>query len=274
MSVFFGQEFFRDQGRIILDTFTQPLASSTFQRMKRTEKTKKGELRTVVFDVWKRRFDLVLQVRTPAWNGVQRWIAYRNKYIVSAMAAAGLPQLNPDHPFAEDPRTWVLRSLYLQTSPPAEYKTRKKQDKYTRERIRRLCESTNDFLRHAQSRETVIESQDHLFGVDMRPVVESFRHARLAGITFLDLAEKRYTRDRDLLEICYGLYLYLTRFVGVRDRQARALIRLSLLAHGYDEAEADVFSTEAPNDNLRKRIDARTKAAVDFVNTFFSAKRR
>ena len=114
---------------------------------------------------------------------------------------------------------------------------RRKHVKFVRSALEKLAAQAESFTKVLRSENINIEADGDAFSVDLTPIAEVFERAACDSRYVLELLRRPYTRDVNLVRQCVNLYIRLIDNVGATDPETVGLLKIALLAHGYDEAQ-------------------------------------
>jgi hypothetical protein len=188
--------------------------------------------------------------------------------------------MDQEHLSRADVRTDALRSIYEDTLPlPQLSEQKRKSEAYTRKALR-------DSIKQAENVISCLENStfNGLPGVfvpadvlvpkiDVFPLREKYQEMVECATGFLALFDWRSAHKPNILDQAVSLTIVLERDCKLQERQALALVRLALLAHGYPEEELedlrDPYKIRAGN--FRKRKEASLKRRDSFFQVAHSS---
>jgi hypothetical protein len=189
------------------------------------------------FPVWRKRFDQRLGAKEPSWRALQKWTKRIESFRWSTKK---MYESNPllarhFHPDGTDSRTEALQTLYRETLISEPSSARQKHVKFIRSALGELAAQAESFTKVLRSKDINIEADGGLFSVDLSPIAEVFERAACDSRYVLALLRQRYARDVNLVRQCVPLYIRLIDNVRATDPEAVGLLKIALLAHGYNE---------------------------------------
>lgn len=221
------------------------------------------------FPVWRKGFDQRLGDGQPSWRALQRWTESIESFRRSRKKMCESNPLLARHvrPYDTDSRTEALKTLYRETCPliSEPSSARRKHVKFIRSALGKLAAQAESFTKVLRSKDINIEADGEAFSVDLTPIAEVFERAACDSRYVLALLRRPYTRDVNLVRQCVNLYIRLIDNVGATDPEAVGLLKIALLAHGYDEGHLKQFAprTSTLAKHAKKVTDAFRKELTD-----------
>jgi hypothetical protein len=212
----------------------------------------------VDFKTWKKKFDGLLRVKTDAWLAVEALLCREEAWLEQSLSKP-----------VPDRRTARLNYVYNMTSCSEFPKNILKEDEYTRKKLDEVTSEIEAFMAHIEKREAHVLSTDGLLVMDMSPVFKSFKMAALASRNVLACLQPPYARLRKVTDDCLSFLINLNN-LDIPEKQAFALCKLALIAHGFKDTDLEEFTDEKIfSGNVRKRrnaLDAKLRRSYKVKN--------
>lgn len=230
---------------------------------------------TITFEEWRRRFEKILLARTEAWTALRTYIGF-----LEQRPSRWLRWMGQENPSRADVRTGALRLIYGHTLPLLQLNEQKrKSNAYTRKALRDSIKQAESVISCLQN--TTFNGLPGVFvpgdilapKIDLFPLLDKYQSMVECATGFLALFDWQCAHKSNVLDQAVSLTIVLERDCKLQERQALALVRLALLAHGYpeDELEDLMDPHKIRAGNFRKRKEASLKRRDSFIRVASSS---
>ncbi len=229
----------------------------------------------VDFATWRKRFDKSFSTDTPEGRGFNKWKAKIAERFKANLERFAIPKTDSapvkEFPSPEEAPKIALRRLYSETMPSMRaYARFRKAEESTLKRMEALAKQAESLAEHLKQRDMRMMTQDGFFLLSLKDVFDSCDRAAKSLRSSLTILRREFLHDAKIHTQCMGLILEMEDWGGLTPRECHALIKLSLLAHGYSNDAVDVFNPEQIHaGTIRKAKDAlrkRVLESADFVS--------